>query len=212
MLAVYEQIFTPEQEHLLYHRYTRDFAQYLYSGFLSLIQSEGATQLTPFRDWKIDAASSASFLDNASDITTKIFGDELITPFLKVINEKYIGDLNRWIHNTGRYYNGYSDVRVDTIPELVTTKDALAAQVIKESNDVLERLIDTYTDTNLSLDIPILVSRPAQKTIVENEKINGKVRQVSRTYNFVYDNYFYGTQASTITSAAQCSLIRGSSF
>lgn len=171
MLAVYEQIFTPQQEHLLYHRYTRDFAQYLYAGFLSLMESDGATKLSSFRDWKADASASSSFLNQASDITTKVFGKELITPFLKVINEKYLGDLNRWVHNTGRYYNGYSEVRVDTLPELITTKDALAGQIIKESNDVLEKMIDNYADANLSLDIPILVSRPAQKTIIETETV-----------------------------------------
>lgn len=112
------------------------------------------------------------------------------------------------MHNTGRYYNGSSDVRVDTIPELVTTKDALSTQVIKEGNDALEKLIDTYVDTTLSLDIPILVSRPFQKTITETE---GRRRQ-TRTYNFVYDNYIYGAKANTIKTAADCSLIRGSTF
>lgn len=91
---------------------------------------------------------------------------------------------------------------------MITTKDALAGQVIKESNDALEKLIDTYADNNLSLDIPILVSRPGQKTISER---SGE-RFVSRTYNFVYDNYFYGTKASVITSASECSLIRGTNF
>lgn len=110
-------------------------------------------------------------MTQASDITTKVFGDQLITPFIKVINEKYIGDLNRWVHNTGRYYNGYSDVRVDTIPELITTKDALSGQILKEGNDTLEKIIDTYVDTNLSLDIPVLVSRPFQKTILESQNI-----------------------------------------
>lgn len=38
------------------------------------------------------------------------------------------------------------------------------------------------------------------------------MRQVSRTYDFVYDNYFYGTKASSIKSASECSLIRGSAF
>lgn len=88
--------------------------------------SEGAATISSFASWKSDANSSTSFLDKANDITTKIFGEELVTPFLKVINEKYLSDLNRWVHNTGRYYNGYSDVRVDTVPELITTKDALS--------------------------------------------------------------------------------------
>jgi hypothetical protein len=208
LLSVYEQFFIPNQEHLVYNRFSREFAQYLYTGFLSLMKSEWNIRIPAFRDWKPEANSWASFLNQASDITTKVFSDGLITPFIKVINEKYIEDVSRWVHNTGRYYNGSSDVRVDTIPELVTTKDALSTQVIKEGNDALEKLIDTYVDTTLSLDIPILVSRPFQKTITETE---GRRRQ-TRTYNFVYDNYIYGAKANTIKTAADCSLIRGSTF
>lgn len=69
-------------------------------------------------------------------------------------------------------------------------------------------MIDSYVDSNLSLDIPILLSRPLEKTITERDIVDGRARQVSRTYSFMYDNYFYGTQASAITSASQCSLIR----
>lgn len=73
-------------------------------------------------------------------------------------------------------------------------------------------MIDSYVDSNLALDIPILLHRPTQKTITERDVVDGRARQVSRTYNFMYDNYFYGTKASAITSASQCSLIRGSTF
>jgi hypothetical protein len=79
---------------------------------------------------------------------------------------------------------------------------------LERNDDALEKMIDVYIDSNLALDIPILVSRPGQKTISEK---SGE-RFVSRTYNFVYDNYFYGTKASEITNASQCSLIRGTSF
>lgn len=212
LLSVYEQFFLPQQENLLYNRFTREFSQYLYAWFLSLMKTDGNTVVPDFRDWKPDANSDTAFLNQAADITTKVFSDELITPFIKVINEKYLWDVSRWVHNTGRYYNGSSDVRVDTIPELITTKDTLTSQIIKEWNDVLEKLIDSYVDSNLSLDIPILVSRPFQKTIREIDGSGRRAREVSRTYNFVYDNYFYGTQAHQIKSAADCSLIRGSSF
>lgn len=212
LLSVYEQFFVPQQEHLLYNRFTREFSQYLYTWFLSLMKSDGNTKVPAFRDWKPDANSDASFLNQAADITTKVFSDELITPFIKVINEKYLWDVSRWVHNTGRYYNGSSDVRVDTIPELITTKDDLTGQIIKEWNDALEKLIDSYVDSNLSLDIPILMSRPFQKTIRETQGSGRNRREVSRTYNFVYDNYFYGTRANQVKSAADCSLVRGSSF
>lgn len=40
LLSVYEQLFIPNQEHLVYNRFSREFAQYIYSGFLSLMNSE----------------------------------------------------------------------------------------------------------------------------------------------------------------------------
>lgn len=208
LFSVYEQFFIPNQEHTVYNRFSREFAQYLYSGFLSLMKSDGNIQIPSFQNWKPDSNSGASFLNQASDITTKVFADGLITPFIKVINEKYLEDVTQWVHNTGRYTDAQWNIRVDTIPELITTKDALSTQIIKEGNDALEKLIDTYVEGNLSLDIPILVSRPFQKTITETD---GR-RRVTRTYNFVYDNYFYGTKANAIKSASDCSLIRGSTF
>jgi len=101
---------------------------------------------------------------------------------------------------------------VDTIPELITKKDALTSQILKEGNNILEKIIDTYVESNLSLDIPILVSRPFQKTITETSGSGRNLRRVTRTYNFTYDNYFYGAKATTMSTAAECSLVRGSSF
>lgn len=211
LLAVYEKLRLPQQEHLIYHRFTKKFAQYFYDTYLALMNSRGTSTVVPFSEWK-PTNTQTSFLDTASDISTNVFARELIVPFLKVINEKYIGDVSRWVHNTGRYYNGYSDVRVDTLPEIITKKDELSAQVLKELNDTLEKVIDTYVDQNMALDIPLLVSRSGQKTITENQTSGGRTRQVSRTFSYTYDNYFYGTKASDITDASQCSLIRGSTF
>lgn len=211
-LAVYEKLSQPNQEHFLYHRYSGDFARYIYDNYLALMKSEGSSAVLPFSGWKPATDSPSTFLAKASDISTKMISTELLTPFLTVINEKFLGDIQRWVHNAGRYYNGYSDVRMDSLPELITTKDELAGQIIKESNDVLEKMIDTYVDNNLSIDIPILVSRPTQKTVTESQVISGKRTSVSRTYSFVYDNYFYGTKASEITTAESCSLNRWSTF
>jgi hypothetical protein len=46
------------------------------------------------------------------------------------------------------------------MPEVITQKDAITTQVIKEANDTLEALIDQYVDTSMSLDVPVLISRP----------------------------------------------------
>lgn len=172
--------------------------------------------MVPFSAWKPDAKSTATFLKTAGDITTKVFADELVVPFLKVINEKYIGDVARWVHNTGRYYNGYSDVRVDTIPEVISKKDELTGQILKELNTTLEKIIDSYVDENMSLDIPLLINRGGTKTISEKQTYSSGgrtlTRIVNRPFDYVYDNFIYGRKASDIKNASECSLIRGSTF
>jgi hypothetical protein len=40
LLGVYEKLHVPQQENLLYHRYTREFAEYFYDTYLSLMNSE----------------------------------------------------------------------------------------------------------------------------------------------------------------------------
>lgn len=69
------------------------------------MENQGTSTIVPFSQWKKSSGDVSSFLDTAADVTTKIFADELATPFLKVVNEKTLGDIARWVHNTGRYYN-----------------------------------------------------------------------------------------------------------
>jgi uncharacterized protein (UPF0218 family) len=57
------------------------------------MKNEGIGTILPFSQWKKITGSPSSFLDSAGDITTKVFSDELIMPFLKVVNETYFGDV-----------------------------------------------------------------------------------------------------------------------
>ncbi len=105
---------------------------------------------------------------------------------------------------------------MDTIPEVLSQKDALSGQILKELNDTLEKMVDSYVDANMAMDIPVLLYRPGQKTIIEKQNYvsGGKTltRSVSRSFAFTYDNYFYGKKATEITDASECSLIAGSTF
>lgn len=122
-LVAYEELFVPNQEHFSYNRYTKEFAQYLYESYLSLMRSSGVTAITSFNDWRIKSVpktstspltldtldeatlSSGSFLSTASDISTRLLSKELIPGFVKTLSEKYVGDVARWIHQSGRYYD-----------------------------------------------------------------------------------------------------------
>jgi hypothetical protein len=109
--------------------------------------------------WVDSENSPPSFLSSAADISTRIFSQELIPSFIKTLNEKYIGDISRWIHQSGRYYDGYSKVRVDTMPELIQQRDKLSTQMLQQVNATLENIINDYIERAMSVDIPILVSR-----------------------------------------------------
>lgn len=213
-LAAYEELFVPNQEHFSYNRYTKEFAQYLYENYLSLMKSAGTNSVASFSDWRLkkvsatpaspftldtldeSAIGSASFLSTASDISTHFFSRELIPGFLKTLSEKYVGDVARWIHQSGRYYDWYSRVRADTVPELIQQRDALSTQILRQANDSFEKLVNEYIEGSLSVDIPVLVKR----------------EDSSRSKLFTYTNYFFGKKANTLWDASECSLVRGSTF
>ena len=109
--------------------------------------------------WTESEGSTPSFLSNAADISTRIFSQELIPSFIKTLNEKYIGDVSRWIHQSGRYYDGYSKVRVDTMPELIQQRDKLSTKMLQQVNTTFETVINDYIERAMSVDIPVLVSR-----------------------------------------------------
>ena len=66
------------------------------------------------------------------------------------------------------------------------------------------------------MDVPLLINRSGQKTITEKPPFPPPGHPfpplISRTFNYTYDNYFYGKKASEITSASDCSLVRGSTY
>jgi len=157
--ATYENIFVPHQEDFSYNRYTKEFAQYLYANYINLMKERGAALVPPFSAWKASEQSAPSFLTTASDISTRIFSQELIPSFIKTLNEKYIGDISRWVHQSGRYYDGYSKVRVDTMPELIQRRDTLSTQMLQQVNTTFENIVNDYIERAMSVDIPVLVSR-----------------------------------------------------
>lgn len=67
--------------------------------------------------------------------------------FHEIINEKTLGDIQKFVHNAGRYNSG-TVVRVDHGAIDMSMVDEVALRTLKEANDNLESLIDTTLRTN----------------------------------------------------------------
>ena len=99
---------------------------------------------------------------------------------------------------------------------MIAKKDEVVAQTLLELNTKYEQYVDNLIETRLARDIPILTRLNISKTITQRiryrEDGETKYRNVSRSYPFVYQNYFYGKRADTITDALECSIVRGSEY
>ena len=102
---------------------------------------------------------------------------------------------------------------MDTLPELITKKDLAAREFIRQINEMYQGVIRELVETKLARDSAVLTQENVSQTIREVKKNeNGDNVVVSRTYQFVYDNFFYGDKSSGFSAAPSCSLTRGSEF
>lgn len=100
----YRQLTLAYQQNIAYHWYSRPFAQFLTESYQRILENEGDYESPDFQGWE-STGEEDDFLDNVGDITTKRIVDEMIPSFIDVINEKYLGEIAKYVHNTGRYYN-----------------------------------------------------------------------------------------------------------
>jgi hypothetical protein len=87
-------------------------------------------------------------MSKAPDITTKDIIEKSVKQFFEVFNAKYMGDVLRYIHNTGRY--GDANVRVDSTPVVIAKKDLFMRTALKDTNTLFESAIDNLLRTQLA--------------------------------------------------------------
>ena len=125
-------------EDITYRRFNKYLAKKLYDasqGFYSIQSSE-------VQDVKIKAileanAGATMDISNAPDITTKDIIEKTVKQFFEVFNAKYMGDILRYIHNTGRYGDANS-LRADSAPVVIAKKDLFMRTTLKDVNTSLE--------------------------------------------------------------------------
>ncbi len=163
---------------------------------------------------EILAAYSGSNLDfgTAPDIQTREPILKSLKRFFGVLNESYLGDILRFVHNAGRYGEG-NDVRVDTPAFIVGKKDELMGRTLKDGNAAFESMLDSLVKNGLSRDIAVGTVLNVSDTEIIPADPNVPDSSSSRdTTEYSFSNYYYGRKAETLSKAEQCSIVRGSTL
>jgi hypothetical protein len=188
-------------EDITYNRFNKYLAKTLYEKFQGF---QNATEnLNP--DEKTELGIAIPSLDTmdfstSPDIQTRAAITKVTKQFFEIFNEKYLGDILKFVYNTGRYGDG-TNTRADVAPVLISKRDEFMKRVLKDSNTVLENSIDQLVKTGLSRDIALATDVRAGQTSTGTNVLPP-----------VYQNYLFGKQASSITSAKECSIVRGSTL
>ena len=200
-------------EDLSYNRFSKYLAKKLYDTANEIFTIDGTSIQNP-EIKKMLAENSGSTMDFASspDITTKQVIEKATKQFFEIFNPSYMGDILRFVHNTGRYGDG-TNVRVDSIPVMIAKKDIFMKQVLKDTNTVVENRIDAIVQDGLSQALPVLVSYTVT-TLSGSHDPGDSSSMVSDSNNNtkVFKNYFFGKKAESLTAANQCTIVRGSSL
>lgn len=58
--AAYENLFVPNQEDFTYNRYTKEFSQYIYANYTTLMKKRGDALIPEFSNWKMPVSQAPS--------------------------------------------------------------------------------------------------------------------------------------------------------
>lgn len=194
------ELYLKNVEDLAYNRFNKYLAKSLYDASQNIF-SVDTSELSDPNLQKILSMREQSSLDlsKTPDIATKDIIEKSLKKFFEVVNAKYLGDVLRYIHNTGRY-GDTNDVRSDVTPIVIAKKDILMQQTLKDVNTSLEGAIDKMVQEGVSKKIPVLV----QYSIKPPESFPPEKNEVEK----VYKNYFFGREASSVSSPADCTIVR----
>lgn len=151
-------------EDISYNRFNKHLAKTLYDkfqGFQDATEDVNPAELAELGIVvpKIDAMDFSS----SPDAQTRTAINKVTKQFFEIFNEKYLGDILKYIYNTGRYGDG-TNTRADITPVLISKRDEFMKRVIKDTNTVLEDSIDQLVKNGLARDIAIPTSVKVTKT------------------------------------------------
>lgn len=185
-------------EDISYNRFSKYLADKLAKSYLWTANSEIASTLGSLGlNLDLSSYSSTPDFSTAPDISTLSAITKTIKRFVEIFNESGLSDMKAFVHNAWRYNWTGSNVSVDMAPYLITQLDEISRVMVKNANNDLETEIDNLVKNWLSRNIAI----PTQATT--------RVSNILTCGN-TYTNILFGEQAKDITTAADCSIYRGS--
>lgn len=125
-------------EDITYNRFNKYLAKKLYDVSQSFYAINSATVTNPAIKSILDTYSGSTMdISKAPDITTKDIIEKSVKQFFEVFNAKYMGDVLRYIYNTGRYGDA-NNVRADSAPVVIAKKDLFMRTTLKDANTAME--------------------------------------------------------------------------
>ncbi|MCK9272556.1 hypothetical protein M0P65_03345 [Candidatus Gracilibacteria bacterium] len=208
-------------EDISYNRFTKYLAKQIQNSAMLLSKGEITNTLSGSLNPELaDAlADSGSLLDfnSVPDSQAKNIITGAIKQFFSIFNEKYIGDILKYVYDTGRY-GTTNNVRVDTPATLIAKRDNFMKKTLKDVNKIFEDKIDNLVKNGLSRNLALptkvqekLVYYPPKCGTNESGDTDGSTYTGSGKIvsDHTIENYFYGKNASSISSTSDCSIFRG---
>ncbi len=230
-------LFLQNTENLVYRRFTkyllRDISTALrqYSQSSRWEEDDYLNNLAGFEDIQLwDDTLTDDTIAVLPDIQTARPIGKYLQKFHETLSEKTLGDIQKFVHNAGRYNSGIT-VRVDQWALQMSLMDEVAMRTIKEANDGLEKAIDAkIRETNSArkailfdgLERHIVWSwvTAAANTVVwqiirglnlfgdSNAWVAPSILPENLLYTKPYAGYFFGQKTGNITSPNQCTIAR----
>jgi len=152
-----------------------------------------------------------------------------IKKYLEIFGGPTIADIRKWWLYAGRYAVDENNIRVDTIPRLVTLMDEYSVETMKALNNELENYLDEKVEWEwwLRSAIPLTYkvveskysgsdNRSDDQVIVDIDVDDGETDDrgplIDACNTKVYTHFSYGLMWADVETTEQCSIYRGSTW
>ncbi|MDD2487531.1 MAG: hypothetical protein PHS92_04120 [Candidatus Gracilibacteria bacterium] len=200
-------------EDITYERINKYLAKDIYDKFnsfgndeISKVANEGGN-INPGVKAILDDSKNGGGMDFSSipDMQAKSIIAKATKRFVEIFNGKHISDMLNFAYNTGRYGDS-KNARIDSPSAIITKRDQISQQALKDLNTTLEDNIDKLVSKDgLSRKIAL----PVRVEEVKHYGDNGAENCNEITDSRITTNFYFGKNGGNINEAKECSIYRG---